>query len=63
MNDQVNGGKTYSNLRAAVALGNPETKPIISQGLRFCREVRAAPPGMRPLCWLSRRGGFGVEPM
>lgn len=57
------GGWTHSNFSAAVALGKPDTSATISQGRRLPREVRAAPPGMRPLCWLSRRGGFGVEPM
>ena len=57
------GGKTHSNFSAAVMLGNPETRATISHGRRLWREVRAAPPRTRPLCWLSRRGGFGVEPM
>lgn len=53
----------YSNFSAAVMLGNPETKPTISHGWSFARDVRAAPPFARPLCWLKRRGGFGVDPM
>lgn len=54
---------TYSNLRAATWLGNPDTSIIISQGRSESLDVRAAPPLASPLCCLSRLGGFGVEPM
>jgi hypothetical protein len=54
--------ETYSNFKAAIELGNPVTSTIISQGRRFSRDVRTAPPLASPLCCLSRLGGFGVDP-
>lgn len=54
--------RTYSNFRAAIELGNPETIKIIFQGRRLSRDVRAAPPLVSPLCCLSLLGGLGVDP-
>lgn len=54
---------THSNFRAAIMLGNPDTKPTISHGRRLLREVRLAPPGVSPLCCFKRRGGLGVDPI
>lgn len=57
------GRGPYSNFSAATMLGNPETRPIISQGRKVSRDVRTAPPLDSPLCCFRRRGGFGVEPI
>lgn len=54
---------SYSNFKAATELGNPDTTATISQGRRLSRDVRDAPPFDFPLCWFSRRGGLGVEPI
>lgn len=54
---------THSNCRAAILLGKPVTKHVISHGRRVSLDVRTAPPLASPLCCLSRRGGFGVLPM
>ena len=53
---------TYSNCRAAILLGNPVTRQVISHGRNESREVLAAPPFVSPLCCLSRRAGLGVLP-
>lgn len=50
-------GESYSNLRAAILLGKPETTATISHGRSDAREVRVAPPFTSPLCCLSRLGG------
>lgn len=52
----------YSNCKAATLDGNPETTQVISHGRRCCRAVLTAPPLDKPLCWSSRRRGFGVDP-
>lgn len=44
-------------------LGKPDTRTIISQGRNLALAVLEAPPFTSPLCCLSRRGGFGVDPM
>lgn len=54
---------TYSNCRAAILLGKPVTKQVISHGRSVSLDVRTAPPFDSPLCCLRRRGGLGVEPM
>lgn len=59
----MDGWSSYSNFRAATMLGKPDTTPTISQGRSLFRAVRTAPPLALPLCWFSRRGGWGVEPM
>jgi hypothetical protein len=53
---------TYSNCKAAILLGNPVTRHVISHGLRLFLEVRTAPPVLSPLCCLSLLVGFGVLP-
>ena len=52
----------HSNCRADILDVKPETMQVISHGRRLSRPVRTAPPLTRPLCWLRRRSGFGVEP-
>ena len=52
----------YSNCRAAICDGKPEMMQAISQGRKLSLDVLTAPPLERPLCWASRRTGFGVEP-
>jgi hypothetical protein len=53
---------TYSNCKAAILLGKPVTKQVISQGRSESFEVRAAPPIASPLCCRSLLTGFGVLP-
>lgn len=59
----VDWDKTHSNFRAAIMLGKPETRAIISHGRRLALDVRTAPPLTWPLCCFNRLGGFGVDPM
>lgn len=53
---------TYSNCSAAILLGKPVTKHVISHGRRESRDVLTAPPLDSPLCCLRRRTGLGVLP-
>lgn len=53
---------TYSNCNAAILLGNPVTKHVISHGRKESRDVLTAPPLDSPLCCLRRRTGLGVLP-
>ena len=53
---------TYSNCKAAILLGKPVTRQLISQGLNESRDVLTAPPLDSPLCCLRRRTGLGVLP-
>ena len=53
---------TYSNCKAAILLGKPVTKHVISHGRSESRDVLTAPPLDSPLCCLRRRTGLGVLP-
>ena len=53
---------TYSNCNAAILLGNPVTRHVISHGRNESRDVLTAPPLDSPLCCLRRRTGLGVLP-
>jgi hypothetical protein len=53
---------TYSNCKAAILLGKPVTRQLISQGLSESRDVLTAPPLDSPLCCFRRRTGLGVLP-
>jgi hypothetical protein len=53
---------TYSNCKAAILLGKPVTRRLISHGLSESRDVLTAPPLDSPLCCFRRRTGLGVLP-